>query len=56
MCVDHLFYFFPREMTSEDLKLKEKLPKGHDKTLRKVRTNCAHDTSHLNAGIMQSNV
>lgn len=56
MCVDYLFYFFSREMTSEDLKLKEKLPKGHDKTLLKVRTNCAHDNSHLNAGIVQSNV
>lgn len=50
------FIFFPREMTSEDLKLKEKLTKGHDKTLLKVRTNCACDNSPLNAGIMQSNV
>lgn len=49
------FFVSFREMTSEDLKLREKLLKGHDKTFQKVRTNRSQENPRINAVVMQNN-
>lgn len=48
------FFVSFREMTLEDLKLREKLPKGHDKTFQKVRTNCSQGNPCIKAVVIQN--